>query len=74
MKASGSKRGEREACGMMEAALVLAAELQSFRAVDVFERWRAALLEVISVDYGGRVQRTTAPCNLPPLKIDAAQE
>ena len=25
-----------------------------------------ALLEVISVDYGGRVQRTTVPGNLPP--------
>lgn len=37
-----------------------------FRAVDVLEGWRAALLEVISVDYRGRVQRTAAPCNLPP--------
>lgn len=37
-----------------------------FRAVDVLKGWRAALLEVISVDYGGRVQRTAAPCNLPP--------
>lgn len=25
-----------------------------------------ALLEVISEDYRGRVQRTAAPCNLPP--------
>lgn len=33
-----------------------------------------ALLEVISVDYRGRVQRTTVPCNLPPWKIDAGEE
>lgn len=32
------------------------------------------LLEVISADYRGRVQRTTVPCNLPPWKIDAADE
>lgn len=33
-----------------------------------------ALLEVISVDYRARVQCTMAPCNLPPWKIDAADE
>lgn len=50
-----------ERCGMTVGVLAW-----SFRAVDVLKGWRAALLEVISVDYGGRVQRTAAPCNLPP--------
>lgn len=33
-----------------------------------------ALLEVISVDNRGRVQRSAVPGNLPPWKIDAAQK
>lgn len=50
-----------EISGMTEGVLVL-----RFGAVDVLEGWTATLLEVICVDYRGRVQRTTSPCNLPP--------
>lgn len=60
-KAKSIHSKKQDICGMIEVVLVL-----KFRAVDVFEGRRAALLEVISVDYRGRVQRTTAPCNLPP--------
>lgn len=56
---------------------VMERSVEAWRVWEQLICWRgggAVLLEVISVDYRGRVQCTAALCNLPPWKIDVAQE